>query len=80
MKFSVYDKKDTLKYILVVVAVVIAVGFYALSSKLISLLEEEEKAKVELWAEATREISVANINDDISFLRRVFATLRLSFS
>lgn len=71
MKFSVYDKKDTLKYILVVVAVVIAVGFYALSSKLISLLEEEEKAKVELWAEATREISVANINDDISFLRRV---------
>jgi nitrogen-specific signal transduction histidine kinase len=71
MKFSIYDKKDTLKYILVVVAVVIAVGFYALSSKLISLLEEEEKAKVELWAEATREISVANINDDISFLRRV---------
>lgn len=71
MKFSVYDKKDTLKYILMVVAVVIAVGFYALSSKLISLLEEEEKAKVELWAEATREISVANINDDISFLRRV---------
>ena len=71
MKFSVYDKKDTLKYILVTVAIVIAVSFYALSSRLVSVLEEEEKSKVELWAEATREISVANINDDISFLRRV---------
>ncbi len=71
MKFSVYDKKDTLKYILVTVAIVIAVSFYALSNKLVSVLEEEEKSKVELWAEATREVSVANINDDISFLRRV---------
>ncbi len=71
MKFSVYDKKDTLKYILVTVAIVIAVSFYALSNRLVSVLEEEEKSKVELWAEATREVSVANINDDISFLRRV---------
>lgn len=71
MKFSVYDKKDTLKYILVTVAIVIAVSFYALSNRLVSVLEREEKSKVELWAEATREISVANINDDISFLRRV---------
>ena len=71
MKFSVYDKKDTLKYILVGVAIVIAVSFYALSSKLVSVLEDEEKAKVELWAEATREISLADINDDISFLRTV---------
>ena len=71
MKFSVYDKKDTLKYILVGVAIVIAVSFYALSSKLVSVLEDEEEAKVELWAEATREISLADINDDISFLRTV---------
>ena len=71
MKFSIYDKKDTLKYILVTVAIVIAVSFYALSSKLVSVLEDEEKAKVELWAEATREISLADINDDISFLRTV---------
>ena len=71
MKFSIYDKKDTLKYILVGVAILIAVSFYALSSRLVYVLEEEEKSKVELWAEATREISVANINDDISFLRRV---------
>ena len=71
MKFSIYDKKETLKYILVGVAIVIAVSFYALSSKLVSVLEDEEKAKVELWAEATREISLADINDDISFLRTV---------
>ena len=71
MRFSVYDKKDTLKYILVGVAIIIAVSFYALSSKLVSVLEDEEKAKVELWAEATREISLADINTDISFLRRV---------
>ena len=71
MKSVIYDKKETLKYILVGVAIVIAVSFYALSSKLVSVLEDEEKAKVELWAEATREISLADINDDISFLRTV---------
>ena len=71
MKSVIYDKKETLKYILVGLAIVIAVSFYALSSKLVSVLEDEEKAKVELWAEATREISLADINDDISFLRTV---------
>ena len=71
MKFSIYDKKDTLKYVLVAIAVVIAVVFYGLSTKLVSVLEDEEQAKMELWAEATREISLADINADISFLRRV---------
>lgn len=71
MKFSIYDKKDTLKYVLVAIAVVIAVVFYGLSTKLVSVLEDEEQAKMELWAEATREISLADVNADISFLRRV---------
>lgn len=71
MKSVIYDKKDTLKYILVAVAVIIAVTFYALTNRLVSVLQEEEKAKVELWAEATREISVADIYTDISFLRTV---------
>ena len=42
MKFSIYDKKDTLKYVLVAVAIVIAVCFYALSTILVSVLEVEE--------------------------------------
>lgn len=71
MKFSLYDKKDTLKYILVGVAIIIAVSFYALSSKLVSVLQEEEKARVELWAEAMREISVADVYTDVTFLRTV---------
>ena len=71
MKSVIYDKKDTLKYILVAVAVFIAVVFYGLSNRLVSVLQEEEKSKVELWAEATREISVADIYTDISFLRTV---------
>ena len=74
MKSAIYDRKDTLKYILVAVAVVIAVSFYALSTKLVSVLQQEEKAKVELWAEATREISMADIYTDISFLRTVIGT------
>ena len=71
MKFSLYDKKDTLKYILVGVAIIIAVSFYALSSKLVSVLQEEEKARVQLWAEAMREISVADVYTDVTFLRTV---------
>lgn len=71
MKSTIYDKKEVLKYILIAIAIAIVIGFYALSNKLVSVLEEEEKSKVELWAEATREISIADINSDITFLRRV---------
>lgn len=71
MKSTIYDKKEVLKYILIAVAIAIVIGFYALSNKLVSVLEEEEKSKVELWAEATREISIADINSDITFLRTV---------
>lgn len=71
MKFSVYDKKETLKYILVFIAIIIVVVFYALSQRLTSVIEAEEKYKVELWAEATREISLIDINTDITFLQKV---------
>lgn len=71
MKFSVYDKKETLKYILVSVAIIIVVIFYGLSYKMATILEKEEKAKVELWADATREVSLADINTNISFLQKV---------
>jgi len=71
MKFSVYDKKETLKYILVFIAIIIVVVFYALSQRLTSVIEAEEKYKVELWAEATREISLIDINTDIIFLQKV---------
>ncbi len=71
MKFSIYDKKDTLKYILIFVAIVIVVVFYTLSKRLASVIEAEERYKVELWAEATREISSAGVNTDITFLQRV---------
>lgn len=71
MKFSVYDKKETLKYILVFIAIIIVVVFYALSQRLTSVIEAEEKYKVELWADATREISLIDINTDITFLQKV---------
>ena len=71
MKFSVYDKKETLKYILVFIAIIIVMVFYALSQRLTSVIEAEEKYKVELWAEATREISLIDINTDITFLQKV---------
>jgi anti-sigma regulatory factor (Ser/Thr protein kinase) len=71
MKFSVYDKKETLKYILISVAIIIVVIFYGLSYKMATILEKEEKAKVELWADATREVSLADENTDISFLQKV---------
>ena len=71
MKFSLYDRKDTLKYVLIVVAVVIAVTFYGLSYRLVSVLEQEEKAKLELWAEATKGLLHADLNTDVTFFRKV---------
>lgn len=68
---NVYDKKDTLKYILLAVAVIIVMAFYYFAQKLSSHIDAEERSKVELWAGALREISTVEEDCNIAFLQKV---------
>jgi signal transduction histidine kinase len=65
---NIYTRKQRWKFILLVIALLIGVGSLLYTNQLVKKLSEEEKKKVELWAEATRQISDINTKpEDISF-------------
>ncbi len=65
---NIYTRKQRWKLILLVAALLIGMGSLWYTNQLVNKLSEEEKKKVELWAEATRQISDTNADvGDISF-------------
>ncbi|MDR0843907.1 MAG: ATP-binding protein, partial [Tannerella sp.] len=58
----IYDFRQYLKYVFIIVAVFIAIVSVVTSNSLIKKLAEEERQKMEVWSMATR----AFMDDDIS--------------
>jgi len=66
---DIYRKRFILKMLLLLFAVAIGVGSLLYTQSLIKLLKNEEKKKVELWAEATRQlVNVSVESEDFGFL------------
>jgi signal transduction histidine kinase len=67
-KLNIYTRKQRWKLTLLAAALLIGIGSLLYTNQLVRKLSEEEKKKVELWAEATRQISDVNAEPgDISF-------------
>ena len=49
---SIYDSRQRLKYLFIAVAVCIAIASLVVSDILIKGLAQEERQKMEIWAEA----------------------------
>ncbi|MBL7923240.1 MAG: HAMP domain-containing histidine kinase, partial [Bacteroidia bacterium] len=65
---NIYTRKQRWKLLLLVIALLIGIGSLLYTNQLVRKLSAEEKKKVELWAEATRQISDINAEPgDISF-------------
>ncbi len=65
---NIYTRKQRWKLILLVIALLIGMGSLWYTNQLVHKLSDEEKKKVELWAEATRQLSDTNTDiGDISF-------------
>ncbi len=54
---DIYYRKQRWKFTLFLVAAIIGISSLLYTNKLVSVLAEEEKKKVELWAEATRQLA-----------------------
>ena len=54
---NIYTRKQRLKLALLLVAMLIGIGSLMYTNRLVQELSTEEKKKVELWAEATRQVS-----------------------
>lgn len=65
---NIYEKKQRWKLFLFLGAVIIGIGSLTYTNKLVKDLSQEERQKVELWAEATQQLISADYeNYDLSF-------------
>jgi signal transduction histidine kinase len=71
MAKNIYNQKKRWKLLLFFVAVLIGAGSLLYTNYLMEKLSKEERKRVELWAQANKEIQKANPNQDISFIFQV---------
>lgn len=57
---NIYEKKQRWKWLLFLSAILIGVGSLGYTNRLVKQLSEQERKKIELWAEATRQLISAD--------------------
>lgn len=72
MNFSEYN--NLLKYIFISIAVIIVISFLFISNRLVEDLSKEERQKIELWAEATREMALVEDGTDTDFMFKIISS------
>lgn len=69
---NIYTQKQRWKLLLLIAALLIGAASLWYTNKLVKKLSEEERKKIQLWAEATRRLADINeLNADIDFLSTV---------
>jgi len=69
---NIYSRKQTWKFLLLIVAVIIGISSLWITNNLVKKLSAEERKKVELWAEGMKQLArTDNPNQDISFVSQV---------
>lgn len=71
---NIYTQKQRWKLLLLAIAITIGTASLWYTNRLVKKLSEEERKKIELWAEATRRLAdVTELNTDINFLSNVIS-------
>lgn len=70
---SIYESQNSFKYAFIVVAVLIVLASLVVSHKLIDELSNEEDAKMELWATATKQLATFQSAGDFTVANEVVA-------
>ena len=64
---DIYIKKQRWKHILLLSAVLIGVGSLTYTNRLVKQIETTERQKMEIWAEAVRIVSSADLESELAF-------------
>ena len=65
---SIYDSRQRLKFVFIFTAILIAIASLVVSDMLIKDLAQEERQKMEVWAEATRLTASKHTAVDLSLV------------
>lgn len=68
---SIYDSRQRLKFVFIFTAILIAIASLVVSDMLIKDLAQEERQKMEVWAEATRLTASKNTAEDLSLVLKI---------
>ena len=68
---TIYDSRGRWKIGFLIIALIIAISSIVISNRFVSVLAEEERNKMEIWAEATRELSVGLAGEDQTLILSV---------
>lgn len=67
---NIYDSRKVWKMALLAVSVMLVAAFLYISNRLVKDLAHQERDRMEIWADATREL-ITSDNPDIDFLMRI---------
>jgi two-component sensor histidine kinase len=68
---NIYDSRQQLIYVFIIGAVLIAIASVVVSNSLIQKLADEEREKMEVWAEAGRVLVNEDTNLNVSLIERI---------
>jgi signal transduction histidine kinase len=66
-RVDIYSKKQRWKQILLMAAILIGMGSLWYTNRLVSQIEITERQKMELWAEAVRNVASADLESELAF-------------
>lgn len=68
MRISLYDRQRTGRFVMLVVSAIAVIVFLIISDGLVKELAEQERERMDIWAQATQRIASAEPDTDIEFL------------
>ncbi|MEA3443322.1 MAG: HAMP domain-containing sensor histidine kinase [Bacteroidota bacterium] len=68
---NIYSKKQKWKFALFMAAIIIGISSLVFTNRVVTKLATQERKSVELWAEATRQLSNTDIDQDVIFISEV---------
>ena len=68
---SIYDSRERLKFIFIFVAILIAIASVVVSDMLIKNFAQEERQKIEIWAEATQVVTSRNPSLNMTLILKI---------
>lgn len=68
------NNRNVFKYLFIAVAIIIALASLIVSNHLVENLSKEERNKIEIWAEATKEMATDTVNLNMNLLLKILTS------
>ena len=73
MKFSLYDRQRSGRMIMIAVSAIAVIVFLLVSNSLVKELAQQERERMNIWAQATQRIADAGVDSDIEFMLAIIS-------